>query len=158
MDMDAEDLQPATKGDIKAAIETLSRGHGARMDGFDRRIDGLDSRMDALDSRMDGLDSRMDGFDSRMDGLDRRMECLDRKIDYVHKSLAVQIVKTQGELSELRETVSTKEDIRKVLGAIQDFAARAEAYGRIATAHGQALTDDQITLKDHERRLRRLES
>jgi hypothetical protein len=53
---------------------------------------------------------------------------------------------------------ATKDDVRRILGAVHDFAAKAEAYGRAATLHGQALTDDQVMLKDHEQRLRALES
>lgn len=105
----------------------------------------------AVDSLRRELGTRMGGFDQRMDGLDH-------KIDRVHKSLAKEIVRVQADLREVKANMATKDDVRKILTAVQDFAGKAEAFGRTATLHGQALTEVSVSLKDHDRRLRTLES
>ncbi|NNN05499.1 MAG: hypothetical protein HKL90_06330 [Elusimicrobia bacterium] len=146
MDMEAADSRPATKGDI----ESLRRDHGGRMGG-------LDGRMDKLDGRMDKLDGRMDKLDHRMDKLDQRVGVVEKKLDRV----IVEVVRTQADVREIKANMAnlaTKDDIRNYVGTIQDFAAKVERSDRARILHGQALTEGQVTLKDHERRLRTLES
>lgn len=97
---------------------------------------------------------RMDGLDQRMDKLEYRVGAVEKKLDRV----VVELVRTQADVREIRATMATKDDVRALLGPIHDLAAKFEAFGRMATIHGQALTEGQGTLKDHERRLRALES
>ena len=166
--MEADDSQPATKGDLRRAVEALSFGHGKHMEGFDGRManlgdrmDGLDGRMAKFEDRMDGLDDRMakfedrmDGFDGRMTKFEYRMDVLDRKIDRV----AIVVVRNEARMDRFETNMATKDEIKSYMKVLHDIASRTEALMRIATIHGQALTEGQTTLKDHERRLGALES
>lgn len=89
-----------------------------------------------------------------MDGFDQSAGTVERKLDRV----IVELMRLQADVREIRATMATKDDVRALLGPIHDLAAKFEAFGRMATIHGQALTEGQVTLKDHERRLRALES
>jgi len=96
----------------------------------------------------------VDAIDSLRRDQRARMDSLDRKIDRV----AVEVVRSQSRLRAVEENMATKDRFRKYMEAVHDFASKAETYGRTAVLHGQALTEDRISIKDHERRLQRLES
>ena len=75
---------------------------------------------------------------------------LDDKIDKAVNRLAGEIVKTQTDLKEVKETMATKEDVSEILNAIDTFAQKAENYDRKAVFH-----DSRIN--DHEERITQLE-
>ena len=66
-------------------------------------------------------------------------------------TLAVAIDKNQSDIADIQVRMATKDDIGRVLGAIDSFAHLNETYGRKAIVH-------DARLKDHETRLTRLES
>ena len=72
---------------------------------------------------------------------------LDQKID----KIATELVRTQTDVREIKETMATKEDVSRILVAIDRFAGKAEVYDREAVLHGHILTN-------HEKRLKALES
>lgn len=77
------------------------------------------------------------------------------------RTLTIELVKTQADVRDIKDKMhgmATKTDIDRVLVAIDRFAGKAESYDRAKTLHGHALTEAQVTLKDHERRIKRLES
>lgn len=78
------------------------------------------------------------------------------------KRVAVAVVKTQSDIQEIRHDMaakmSTKDDISRVLSAIDAFAKKSENYDKAVTLHGPILTEVQVGLKDHEKRLKTLES
>ena len=90
--------------------------------------------------------------------LDKKIDILDKKIDRV----AVALVNTQADVREIRHDMATKtatkDDINRVLKAIDSFAKKAESYDRAAVLHGHALVEVQVNLKNHEKRLKTLES
>lgn len=83
---------------------------------------------------------------------------LNKKIDKV----AMELVRTQADVREIKETMATKmatkEDVSKILTAIDRFAGKAEGYDRAAVLHGKSLTEHEIRISDHDKRLVRLES
>jgi hypothetical protein len=81
---------------------------------------------------------------------------LDKKIDRV----AVEMVKTQGQMQQMEERINAKMDTRfnQVLSAIDSFAKKSENKNTAVTLHGSILTEVQVGLKDHEGRLKTLES
>ncbi len=79
---------------------------------------------------------------------------LDQKIDRV----AVALVKTQADVREIRHDMATKDDVKRILNAIDAFAKKSEHNDRAILLHGHVLTEVQIGIKDHERRLKTIES
>ena len=81
---------------------------------------------------------------------------LDQKIDRV----AVEVAKTQGHMERMEDRLNTKMDARfnQVINAIDSFAKKGESYGRAAVLHGHTLVEVEVSLKDHEKRLKTLES
>jgi hypothetical protein len=82
---------------------------------------------------------------------------LDAKIDSSVRRLAMEIVDVKTELSELKSVVATKTDIKNLVDAVVSFSGKAQSYDAAKIIHGQALTDAQVLLKDHERRIKGLE-
>lgn len=72
--------------------------------------------------------------------------------------LSLNIVNNQVEIREIKSAMATKDDIKRILDSIDDFSGKAVIYGRAAVLHGQAITELQVALKDHDRRLTTLET
>lgn len=83
---------------------------------------------------------------------------LDQKIDRV----ATELVQTKSEVREIKNDlatkIATKDDVDRIMNAIDAFAKKGEIYDRAAVLHGHALVEVQSSLKDHEKRLKTLES
>ncbi len=58
----------------------------------------------------------------------------------------------------MKAVMATKDDIGRVLNAIDAFAKKSETKDRAVVLHGHALTQVQTELKGHEKRLAVLES
>ena len=65
--------------------------------------------------------------------------------------LALAIDKNQSDITDIRLRMATKEDIGRVLNAIDDFAHKNETFDRKVTVH-------DTRLNDHEERITRLEN
>ncbi|OHC66055.1 MAG: hypothetical protein A2040_03675 [Rhodocyclales bacterium GWA2_65_19] len=133
--------QPATKNDLRAH-ETAAR----------KDFKTLESVM-----RADVQSLRRD-TDLGFTGVKADVRRLDAKIDSATSRLAKEIVKTQADVREIRETMATKNDVERILVAVQAFAGKAQVYDRAAVLHGHALTEAAVTLRDHEKRLRAIEA
>src|SRR3989344_1894665 len=75
---------------------------------------------------------------------------LDQKVN----TLALELVRTNVRLEKvdyaLETRVATKDDIGKVLDAIDQFSHRIETYDRKALVHDRRFTDNDAALNDHE--------
>ena len=71
------------------------------------------------------------------------------------KKLAFEIVKNNEKIDKVRDELNIKMDVgfSRVMHAIDSFARKGENYDRSSILHGQSLTEAQVQLKDHERRL-----
>jgi hypothetical protein len=72
------------------------------------------------------------------------------------------LVSTQADVREIRNDMatkmSTKDDVGRILSAIDAFANKSENQSKAVALHGHVLTEVQVGLKDHERRIKTLES
>lgn len=98
----------------------------------------------ATKTDLHALDTALGG---RIDGVDRTIA-----------RVAAEVVRTQADVREIKETMATKSDINRILSAIDTFAFKTESHDRASVIHGQTLVEVEVTLKDHERRLSSLES
>lgn len=131
-----------------------------RVDTLDHKVDVLDHKVDALDHKVGELDHKVDALDHKVDALDHKVGELDHKVgelDHKVDRLAVELVRTQADLREVKGHMATKEDISRVLQAIDNFAGKSEAYDRKAFSHADILLNHETRLKDHDQRLSVLE-
>lgn len=78
------------------------------------------------------------------------------KMDF--RRLAAVQMRMEDDLRSIRREMATKEDVSRVLSAIDAFARKAEIYDRKTLSHPGILQDHEARLQDHERRIGRLES
>ncbi|MBI5624727.1 MAG: hypothetical protein HY924_13190 [Elusimicrobia bacterium] len=83
---------------------------------------------------------------------------LDQKLDASVHRLAKEIVKSQADVAEIKANMATKGDVQRIMSAIESFAGKAQTYDRASAVHGQSLTELQVQVKDHEGRIKNLES
>ncbi len=79
---------------------------------------------------------------------------MDQKIDRV----AVALVNIRADLQRIEQSMATKKDVERILGAIDAFAKKSENNDKAVALHGHVLTEVQVGLKDHEGRIKTLES
>jgi hypothetical protein len=110
---------------------------------------------------MRGQSDKLEGAIQRLsDKVDGDVRRLDAKIDSATARLAKEIVATQADVRGIKETMktlATKSDVDRIIGAVEAFAGKAQVYDRASVLHGRALTEAEVTLRDHEKRLRAIE-
>ena len=93
--------------------------------------------------------------------IDFSVERLDKKIDSSVHRLAKMIVDNQMEIREIKHSMSdlaTKDDINRIMNVLDSFAGKTQNYDRATVLHGHVLVEVETSLKDHEKRIKTLES
>ncbi|HEX4046556.1 MAG TPA: hypothetical protein VH309_01905 [Elusimicrobiota bacterium] len=130
--MDHQDDRPATKADIR------------RVEGkIDGAVYGLDGK---IGESVRGLDGKIDRLNGRLDESVRRLATEIVRLD----------VKIDTKVDALDVKLTSKLD--QVLSVVQNFAGKLDSYGAGQALHGHVLTEAQVQLKDHERRIGGLEN
>jgi hypothetical protein len=86
---------------------------------------------------------------------------LKEEVFSVRRDLSLEIVRLQSDVSGIRATMATlatKDDVNRILDAVDAFAGKAQNYDRASILHGQTLTEVQVQMKNHESRITALES
>ena len=87
---------------------------------------------------------------------------LETKLTETITRLAIEVSKTQADVRQIKDDmatkVSTKDDISRVLNAIDKFAGMAENYKRKDLERGHMLMEQHDKLENHEGRLTLLET
>lgn len=125
----------ATKADLKAAIEPF-----ATKAELQAAVEPLATKAEMKEA------------------IDAAIEPLATKIDL--KKLAFALIKTNEKIDKVYDELTTKMDsgFSRVMHAIDSFARKAENYDKSSVLHGHAITETQVQLTDHERRLAVLET
>ncbi|MFH1725133.1 MAG: hypothetical protein ABII00_11010 [Elusimicrobiota bacterium] len=105
-----------------------------------------DADKPATKSDIGRLDRKIDGVDSR----------LDRKIDRV----AMELGRTQTQMREMEQRLGARMDagFDRVTDVIDSFAGKIETYSRETATIPKTLDRHGDKLRDHERRIDRLEA
>ena len=126
--------EPATKGDLNKVENRLNQ-----------KIDSVETRLNQkIDSVETGLNQKIDSVETG----------LNAKINNVY----LEVIKLQSRVGNIEEKMSTKDDISRVLNAIDKFAATTENYIRKDLERGQMLMKQEDKLQNHEKRLTTLET
>jgi hypothetical protein len=79
------------------------------------------------------------------------------RLDASVRRLAMELIDVKTELREFKDVVVTKADFKRLFDAVEGFAGKTQSYDAARILHGQALTDVQVQMKDHEGRIKSLE-
>lgn len=134
---------------VRCGLETkIAEVRGA----LEVKIDGVREELEAkIVGVREGLEAKIVGVRGEL-----KADIADSRRD-----LILRIERTQNDVREMKTTMATlatKGDFNRIMSAIDAFAGKAGDYGRTAVYHGQSLSDLQRTTKDHESRIRALES
>lgn len=72
--------------------------------------------------------------------------------------LAVGYVSLHSDMSHVRATMATKEDLGKMVAMIADFSARFDSYAKKTLTHPDIINSHEARINHHERRISTLES
>ncbi|KAF0124920.1 MAG: hypothetical protein FD189_2051 [Elusimicrobia bacterium] len=78
------------------------------------------------------------------------------------KNIAVELAKTQADVREIKydmaTKMATKDDISRIMSAIDAYTAEAISYRNRDALRGRAVMDHTAKLSEHETRLQKLEA
>lgn len=84
-----------------------------------------------------------------------------RRLDGSLRRVVLEMVDVKEDLNYVKKKVgkldSIEEKIEKLTEAMDRFSGKAQSYDAAKTLHGQSLTEAQVKLNDHERRIKGLE-
>jgi len=126
--------EPATKGDL-TKLETMLKGDLAEL-------------KTAFKDDLAGLRTEVKGD----------LAELKTELDGKMKNVYLETIKLQSRVANIEEKMSTKDDINRILSAIDKFAGMADNYKRKDMERGHMLMEQHDKLQDHETRLTALET
>ena len=88
------------------------------------------------------------------DDLKEQEQKLNNKIETVYH----EVVKLQSKVGNIEEKMATKDDINRIMNAIDTFAGEAKDYRRKDADRGHTLMEHHDKLEDHESRVTALEA
>ncbi|OGR44254.1 MAG: hypothetical protein A2X28_01785 [Elusimicrobia bacterium GWA2_56_46] len=179
---DTDRSKPATKGDLIDGLTALKDELGGSINSVEQKLNGkIDSVEQKLNGKIDSVEQNLNGkIDSVEQNLNGKIDSVEQnlngKIYSVEQKLtgeinsvaarvdrlAIELAKTQADVREIKydlaTNVSTKDDISRVLNAIDKFAATTENYKRKDLERGDMLMAQHDKLQNHETRLTLLEA
>jgi chromosome segregation ATPase len=158
--METGDSSPLTRGDLRHEVGILRQEMAVLRGEVKEDIDGLRDELKgdiaALRGELTGEISASRGESKRdIAALRDELKGVDRTI---RRDVALRFDRVESELREMKEVMATKDDINRVIAVVEGFAAKSNTYERAMVLHGQALTEAQVQLKDHESRIKTLET
>lgn len=141
---DLESLRVAVKADFEIVWTDVNADLDDLRAGFKTDFGGLRSEVKAdLDDLRTDVKADLGRLDAKLDSSVRR--------------LAKEIIDGRTEFREFRAAAVTKDDFKRLFDAVEGFAGKTQSYDAAKILHGQALTDMQVQMKDHEKRIKGLE-
>ncbi|MCB4790720.1 MAG: hypothetical protein LHV68_02420 [Elusimicrobia bacterium] len=104
---------------------------------------------------------RLDKVDVRFDKVDERFQKIDGRFDKVELALqnqAAAIISNTEDIKIIKETMATKDDVQKILSAVDNIARDVIDVGRKSVVNTHRINEMDIKIEEHEKRISRLES
>jgi predicted nucleic acid-binding Zn-ribbon protein len=135
------DNQPVTKKEFRESNNAVQN----QFEKIDKRFDEIESKMVTKDDAKN--------FATKDD-----IKSVNEKIS----NLAMVVVKNSEDIVNIKETITTKlatkDDINRIMSAIDKFSSKDEGYGRKAEVNTHRLNEIEPKVEDHEKRIHVLEA
>ena len=108
-----------------------------------------------------GLTGLRTELNQKTDSLDNKITRLDDKVarlEDVTKNIALDMVRAQSDINDIKERMATKDDINRIMSAIDTYTAEAISYRNRDTLRGGKIMEHETKLSNHENRLTSLET
>ena len=107
----------------------------------------FNERLDTVDDKFKNIDDKFKNIDTRFD-----------KIELALQNQAKAILRNTDDISIIKETMATKDDIQKIITAIDSFAQKSQDVERKAIVNTHRIIELEDNFKEHDRRIGALES
>ena len=81
-----------------------------------------------------------------------------KRLEDIVGTNTIDILRIKDDIRDIRETMATKDDINRILGAIDAFAGEARDHRRKDLERGHMMMKHEDKLEDHESRITLLET
>ena len=135
----------ATKSDLADGLTGLKTELKQDISALDKKIDSVEA----------GLNQKIDSVEA---GLNQKIDSVEAGLNAKINNVYLEVIKLQSRVGNIEEKMSTKDDISRVLNAIDKFAATTENYIRKDLERGEMLMKQNDKLQNHEKRLTTLET
>ncbi|HBB68319.1 MAG: hypothetical protein A2X28_01580 [Elusimicrobia bacterium GWA2_56_46] len=98
------------------------------------------------------------GLRSEIGSLKTELKSDIKRLEDIVKTNTIDILHIKDDIRDIHETMATKDDISRILGAIDSFAGEARDYRRKDMERGQMLMEQNDKLQNHESRITLLEA
>ena len=110
-----------------------------------------------LHSSINSLRTELKGDIQRLDKTTQRLDKTTQQLDKTSKQHTLEFFKIQRDMRDMKEQMATKDDISRIITAIDIFAGEAKEYRNKDTLRGHAVMTHDTMLKEHEKRISALE-
>jgi predicted RNase H-like nuclease (RuvC/YqgF family) len=81
-----------------------------------------------------------------------------KSVKDVISSMAIKIIDNIEDLKTMKETVSTKDDIQRIISSIDSFGSQTKDHERTAELNTHRIKELEPKVENHEKRIGKLES
>jgi len=114
---------------------------------FNERLDNVDERFNKVDERFSKIDERFNKVDERFD-----------KLELALRNQAKAILRNTDDINIIKETMATKDDIHKILTAIDSFAQKSQDVERKSIVNTHRIVELETKYSNLDERVSTLEA
>lgn len=81
-----------------------------------------------------------------------------KRLEDIAKTNTIDILRIKDDIRDIRETMATRDDINRIMSAIDTYTAEAISYRNHDTLRGGKIMEHETKISDHEARLTLLET
>ncbi|MCG2726770.1 MAG: hypothetical protein L6420_11080 [Elusimicrobia bacterium] len=90
--------------------------------------------------------------------LNQKIDSVETKLNKKTENVFIELLKTQADVRNIKETMATKNDINRIMNAIDVFAGEAKDYRRKDADRDHMLMEQHDKLQNHENRISAIEA
>ncbi|MBU2574948.1 MAG: hypothetical protein KKH28_12810 [Elusimicrobia bacterium] len=148
--------RPAAKADLNAGLEPAKPKLRSGMQAVKSKMQSeTQSIKSELKSEIYDIKTETKVYFNK---LDNKLDSLKFELREDIKRVALEVEKIHSRVNRIEDRMATKDDVNRILNAIDKFAADAEFYRKKDMLRVNLLTEHEDELKTHENRISLLES
>ena len=149
--IESDNNQPATKNDL-TELKT----------GLNQKIDSVEQKLtDKIDSVEQELTDKIDSVEQKLTDKINSVEGRVSNLETITKNIAIDLAKTQSDVRDIKHDMATKmatkDDISRIMNAIDQFSSEYISYRNKDTLRGDAIMRHEKQIANHEKRISSLE-
>ena len=150
----------AVEQKLTGKIDAVEQSLNGKIDAVEQKLTGkIDAVEQSLNGKIDAVEQKLN---VKIDSVEQRLTGKIGSVETTVKHLAIELSKTQADVRQIKDDMATKmatkDDIGRILSAIDTYTAEAISYRNRDTLRGRAIMEHDDKLKNHETRILELET